>query len=115
MTRIGIGFALLAFGLAVGCGTGQSNADTANAAASSTPPAVGSQTAADTNALNTSGVSSTSRTATTVKRGGSSTKVSGKSDSRTQQPVGRDTILGYDSVIKFPLKTLPTATSTPRK
>src|SRR2546430_17201833 len=109
MTRTGVGFTLIVSVLGVAaCRPSQSNADTTNVAASSTSPAVGVQSVSDTNALSSSGgtssSSSTSKAPTNVKRATSSTKVSGKSGSRTQKAVERDTILGYDSVIKLPLK-----------
>jgi hypothetical protein len=118
MNRAGIGFSLIVSALA-GCGTGQSSADTTKAAASTTPQTVGAQSGTDTNSLTSSGgvagSSSTPKAATSAKRAATTTKVSGKSDARTQKPADRDSILGYDSVIRFPIKTLPTATSTPRK
>ena len=119
MKRTEIGFTLIVSTLLGGCGPSRSNADTTNAAASSTPLTSGAQSVADTNSLNSSGgatgSSSTSNTTKSAKRPVSTTKVSGKSGARTQKPVERDSILGYDSVIRFPLKTLPTATSTPTR
>ena len=119
MNRTGMGLSLIVSALAAGCTTGQSNADTANAAASTTPQTVGAQSATDTNNLTSSGgvtgSSSTPKAATSAKRASTTTKVSAKSDSRTQKPADRDSILGYDSVIRFPIKTLPTATSTPKR
>ena len=119
MNRTGIGFSLIVSAIAAGCSPGQSSADTTSAAASTTPQTVGAQSATDTNNLTSSGgvagSSSTPKAATSVKRASTTTKVSGKSDSRTQKPAERDSILGYDSVIRFPIRTLPTATSTPRR
>ena len=119
MNRTGIGFSLIVSALAAGCTTGQSNADTTNATASTTPQTVGAQSATDTNnptsSVGVTGSSSTPKAATSAKRASTTTKVSGKPDSRTQKPVERDSILGYDSVIRFPIKTLPTATSTSRR
>ena len=118
MNRTGIGFSLIVSALAGGCTAGQSSADTTNAAASTTPQTAGAQSVADTNSLNlnvTPAGSSTTKVTKTARKPASTTKVSGKTDSRTQKPADRDSILGYDSVIRFPIKTLPTATSTPNK
>jgi len=116
MKRIGIGFPLVACVVTLGCGTSRSSADTTNAAASSTSVS-GAASVVDTNHLNLGGAasSSTSKTAAGVKRATSTTKSSSKSDSRTQKAVERDSVLRYDSVIRGPVKMLPTATSTPSR
>jgi hypothetical protein len=104
---------LLSAALAIACQpAGQSGADTTVSTSSSTIQTVGGASVMDTSAATgvVSGKTSTgSKTTKTV----SST---GKSGSQVKStPVNDPTIRGRDSVIRFPLKKLPTATSTPTR
>jgi len=94
----------------------QSTADTTAAASSSTIPAV---TAGPSDSV--SGTTSSGQTAKTAATGGSKTTTRGSASAKSSVTSKRrnsntapDTgILGRDSVIRFPRRTLPTASSTP--
>jgi hypothetical protein len=95
--------------LAIGCQpTPQSNADTTAATSSSTVQTLGGASAIDTVAApGTLGAGSkTTKPVSSTSKSGSKIK---------SDPLADPSIRGRDSVIRFPLKTLPTASSTPTR
>lgn len=113
--------ALVVSALVVGCRpAAQSNVDTMSAASSSSgqPNVVDgardSASAADGpgggGSVNPANAKKPTNRATTASKSSSSSKA------QSEVPAARDTtIIGWDSVIRFPLRTLPTATSTPTR
>ena len=113
---VGIG---LVFSVFLGCSTaGESSADTlAATAVSSTPAAVVQPPDSVAKPAGTSTGGTASRSAPAKSRAPVATKVTPPSNPtvRTTQPPARDTssIIGYDSAIRGPIRTVPRATSTP--
>jgi hypothetical protein len=110
------GFAALA--IATGCKPAESAADTSAASSTSAqgaPPRV--DTVSTTTQVTTSssstviGKPSGKKTPASTTRKGDSNKATRSTDSSAKDP----NILGRDSVIRFPIRRLPTASSTPPK
>lgn len=102
--------------LAIACQpTARSNADTTKVTtSSSTAQTTGAATATDTGAAAAGAANNSAGGSKTAKPTASTTKSTVKSGAQTKKPpVGDPTIIGHDSVIRFPLKTLPTASSSP--
>jgi hypothetical protein len=91
----------------------KSNADTAIAdTTSATVPAI---TAGPSDSASTPAAGSAGGSKSTTKKS-SKAKAAARSTRRNSNNAQRDTgILGYDSVIRFPHRVLPTATSTPTR
>lgn len=121
MRVLRVAAALVASTLAVGCRpAAQSNADTVSAAAaSSTLPSVVDKARDSASAADGPGGGGSVNPANAKKptnRTTTASKSSGSSKAQSEVPAARDTtIIGWDSVIRFPLRTLPTATSTPTR
>ncbi len=91
---------------------GQSPADTTVSTSSSTIQTVGGASVIDTSAATAVVAGKTSTGSKTTKTVSST----GKSGSQVKSPpVDDPTIRGRDSVIRFPLEKLPTASSTPTR
>ena len=95
----------------------QSAADTATATSTTSQvatPAV--DTVATTTTEVTTSSSTVRRKSSGKKASGSTTRKTGTSNSvRSTDPAAKDSVLGRDSVIRFPIRRLPTASSTPVK
>jgi hypothetical protein len=109
------GFAALA--IATGCKPAESAADTSAASSTSaqgTPPpvdTVSTTTQVTTSSSTVIGKPSGKKTPASTTRKGDSNKATRSTDSSAKDP----NILGRDSVIRFPIRRLPTASSTPPK
>jgi len=111
-------------GLTTGCGGGgRSSADTLSATAA---PASSTQAKAPDTAPDSAPAAPTVGGGPVVRRptagktasGGPATtkKPAATPTAQSKPPSGRDTtIIGWDSVIRFPVRTLPAATSTPTR
>jgi len=109
------GLAGLAFGAA--CGRpDRAAADTAVASSTNTPAAAATVDTLATTTESTSSVSTVTRTSPARKLSGSVPHKNGATNSVQSPPTtGKDSVLGRDSVIRFPIRRLPTASSTPVK
>ena len=103
--------------LTAGCGrSAQSTADTATASSAATQPATPVVDTLSTTTEVTTSSSTVTRTSSGKKSPGSATRKNGVSNSvRSTDSSPKDSILGRDSVIRFPIRRLPTASSTPVK
>jgi hypothetical protein len=96
----------------------RSDADTAVAGAgpSSQPAAAGEADTASPTDKRAGGASAAPSATKPVTRANTASKSPATSKRQTAVPVTRDSIIGWDSVIRFPIRTLPRADSTlPRK
>jgi hypothetical protein len=114
MTKLSLAGVFAAAALAAGCSRpAQSAADTATAsspAASAATPQV--DTVSTTTQVTTSS-STVMRKSSGRKSAGSTTHKMGPTNSvRSTDPTRNDSILGRDSVIRFPIRRLPTASSS---
>jgi hypothetical protein len=109
------GFAALA--IATGCKPAKSVADTSAASSTSAQGATRVDTVSTTTQVTTSSSTTVSRkpsgkkTPASTTRKGDSNKPTRSTDSSAKDP----NILGRDSVIRFPIRRLPTASSSPVK
>lgn len=121
MRMLRVSAALVASALAAGCRpAAQSTADTVSAAStSSTQPTVVDEARDSASGADGRGGGGSVTPPSEKKPTHRATARSSSSSNpkmQSKEPVGRDTtIIGYDSVIRFPLRTLPTATSTPKR
>jgi hypothetical protein len=123
MTRVSLAGVFAAAALAAGCSRpAQSAADTATAsstAASAATPQV--DTVSTTTQVTTSSSTVTrkpsgKKLSSGKKSSGDVTHRAGANNSvRSTDPTPNDSILGRDSVIRFPIRRLPTASSSPVK
>lgn len=119
MSALRVAGALMALVVVSACGSPErSNGDTTSAA-SSTPPAVTAQPVDNTSAPLEGVAPSAStvapkpapvRTATGSKPAGSS-----KAPATPPPPKRTDSIIGYDSIIRMPIRALPTTPPTPTR
>jgi hypothetical protein len=107
--------AFAAVALAAGCSRhAQSAADTATAASTATQSATPVDTVSTTTEVTTS--STVTRTSSAKKSSGATIRKTGANSSvRSSDSAAKDSILGRDSVIRFPIRRLPTASSSPVK
>ena len=117
MTKLSLAGAFAAVVLAAGCSRpAQSAADTATASSTATQIATPSVDTLSTTSEVTSSSSTVTRTSPGKKSPGSTTPKTGVNNSvRTTDASPKDSILGRDSVIRFPIRRLPTASSSPTK
>ena len=116
MTKLSFAGALSAFLLVAGCSRpAQPAADTvAAASAASAKETVPVDTVSTTTEVTTS--STVTHKSPVKKSSGSTTRKTGVSNSvRSTDAVPKDSIIGRDSVIRFPIHRLPTASSSPVK
>jgi hypothetical protein len=116
MTKLPLLGAFSAFLVVAGCSRpAQSAADTATAsstASQAATPAV--DTLSTTTQVSTS--STVTRTSSGKKSSGSTARKAGVNNSvKAGDAAPKDSIIGRDSVIRFPIRRLPTASSSPVK
>lgn len=117
MTKLSLAGAFSAVVLAAACSRpAQSAADTATASSSAmqvaAPPA---DTVSTTTQVTTSSSSTVTRKAIGKKSPGPTRKTGTSKTVRRADSSAKDSILGRDSVIRFPIRRLPTASSSPVK
>jgi len=117
MTRLSIAAALTAITLTVSCARPEnSSADTATASSTATEAARPLVDTLATTTESTKSVSTVTRTSRARKPlGSAASKAVTTSSARSINAVPRDSVLGRDSVIRFPIRRLPTASSSPVK
>jgi hypothetical protein len=110
---------LIVFTAVAGCSPApQSDADTAIAggASSSQPAAASEADTANPPDKRDGGAAAAPSATKPVARSNTASKSPATSKPQSAVPVTRDSIIGWDSVIRFPIRTLPRADSTlPRK
>ena len=117
MTRLSLAGAVSAIVMAGGCARSQQSvADTATASSTATPRASVAVDAIPTTTESTTTVSTVTRKVPGKKSTTAGTRKTVPSNSiRPTDSVAKDSILGRDSVIRFPIRRLPTASSSPVK
>ena len=117
MMRLSIAGAFSAVILAAACARPeQSAADTATASSTAAGAATIPVDTMATSTESTTSVSRVTHSSSVKKRSGSAARKTGSANSvRSTEPTAQDSILGRDSVIRFPIRRLPTASSSPVK